>query len=34
MADTWNSEKHYVTIDPQIDGENKLTVELEIINEY
>jgi hypothetical protein len=34
MVDAWNSKKRYVTADPQFDGENKLTVELEIVNEY
>jgi hypothetical protein len=34
MADAWNYQKHYVTADPQIDGENRVTLDLEIVNEY
>jgi len=33
-ADTWNCQKRYVTANPQIDSENKVTVDLEIVNEY
>jgi hypothetical protein len=34
MADSWNCQKRYVTADPQIHGKNKVTVDLEIVNEY
>jgi hypothetical protein len=34
MADTWNCQKHYVTIDPKIVSEYNVPVDLEIINEY
>jgi hypothetical protein len=34
MADAWNYQKHYVTADPQIGGENRVTLDLEIVNEY
>jgi hypothetical protein len=33
MADTWNCKKRYVTVDPEIAGENRVTVDLEIVNE-
>jgi hypothetical protein len=33
-AEAWNCQKHYVAADPQIDGENRATVDLEIIDEY
>jgi hypothetical protein len=34
MADAWNCQKCYVTADPQISGENSVTVDLEIVNKY
>jgi predicted transposase YbfD/YdcC len=34
MADAWNCQKRYVTTDRQISGENRVTVDLEIVNEY
>jgi hypothetical protein len=34
MADAWNYQKHYVMADPYIDGLKRVTVDLEIINEY
>jgi len=34
MADEWNCKKRYVTADPQIGGENRVTIDLEIVNEY
>jgi hypothetical protein len=34
MVDAWNCQKRYVMVDPQIGGENIVTVDLEIINEY
>jgi hypothetical protein len=34
MADAWNCQKRYVMADPQIGGENRVTVDLEIVNEY
>jgi hypothetical protein len=33
MGDEWNRQKHYVTADAEIDGENWVTVEREIIIE-
>jgi hypothetical protein len=34
MAGAWNCQKHYFTADPQIDSKNRVTVDLEIVNEY
>jgi hypothetical protein len=34
MADEWNCQKRYVSVDPQIISENRVTVDLEIVNEY
>jgi len=34
MADVWNCQKCYVTSDPQIGGENRVSIDLEIVNEY
>jgi hypothetical protein len=34
MADAWNCQIHYVMADSQIDGKNRITVDLDIINEY
>jgi hypothetical protein len=34
MADSWNCQKRYVVADPLIAGENRVTVDLEIINKY
>jgi hypothetical protein len=34
MAAAWNCEKHYVTADLYITGQNRVTVDLEIVNEY
>jgi hypothetical protein len=34
MVDTWNCKKRYVIVDPKIGSENRVTVDLEIINEY
>jgi len=33
MANTWNCQKRYVTADPKIDSENKVIIDLEIVNE-
>jgi hypothetical protein len=32
-GDVWNHQKHYVTADAEIVGENKVTIEQEIIIE-
>jgi hypothetical protein len=34
MADSWNCQKRYVVVDPLIAGENRVTVDLEIVNKY
>jgi hypothetical protein len=34
MVDAWNCQKRYVTSDPQISGENRVSIDLEIVNEY
>ena len=34
MADAWNCKKHSVTADPYIAGHKRVTVDLEIVNEY
>jgi hypothetical protein len=33
-ADAWNCQKRYVTADLEIAGENRVTLDLEIVNEY
>jgi len=33
MVDAWNCQKRYVKADPQIGGENRVTVDLEIFIE-
>jgi hypothetical protein len=32
MADVWNCQKRYFTADPKIISENRVPVELEIVN--
>jgi hypothetical protein len=34
MAEAWNCQKRYFTGDPQIGGENRVTMVLEIVHEY
>jgi hypothetical protein len=34
MGGAWNCQKCYVTADPQIGGKNRVTIDLEIVNEY
>jgi hypothetical protein len=34
IADAWNCQKCYVTADPKIAGRKRVTVDLEIANEY
>jgi hypothetical protein len=34
MAEAWNCQKRYGTADPQIARENRVPVDLEIVNEY
>jgi hypothetical protein len=34
MAAAWNCQKRYVTADLYITGQNRVTVDLEIVNEY
>jgi hypothetical protein len=34
MANTWNCQKRYVSVDPKIVSKNKVPAELEIVNEY
>jgi hypothetical protein len=34
MADAWNCQKCYVTADLEIAGENRVTLDLENVNEY
>jgi hypothetical protein len=33
MVDAWNCQKRYVKADPQIGGENRVTIDLEIFIE-
>jgi hypothetical protein len=34
MVNAWNCQKHSVTADPYIASQNRVTVDLEILNEY